>query len=168
MMIRTVDVQEFFFEAMMLSLQGEIPVTPVFDMPGFSQLEFHKKGWRCLQRWQVSQPINNPESTRLISAGAIVIWHEDRHLWSMNYSGYYEKEVAEFMELAVNENIKNKVFYGGRGPKKFELVNQPFIYQNSIHQRDCGFQYFRGRETVHSVTTDEMLGCHQYFGQSYL
>lgn len=116
-------VQQFFFKAMVEGWATNTPKIKVADMPGYKAIYFKDGNYSLMDRYCVT-PLSNK------SAGTTTIWFNDIPVWVMNYGGYYEEEVIDFLKRMLGKTYQASEFIGGRGP--WTYVQEDFAYRTHI------------------------------------
>jgi hypothetical protein len=154
-MIGLVEVQEFFFKAMVQGWAVGGQKIKIADMPGYKAIPFRDGDFYLLDCYCVTP--NSPKS-----AGATTIWFRDMPVWVMNYGGLYDKEAIPFLKRALLKAYEARHFFGGRGP--FVFAEGSLIYFNQ--PRVNMFDKFEGREEVFDFKAGFSLGWHEYWGMN--
>lgn len=94
------------------------------------------------------------------SNGITLLRRNGTPVWAMSYFGRYDKEAIPCLKAALRQNYSNRIFFGGRGPEKFES-DDGLVYTNSL-EFPGSFVFFSGREEIRSRG---LLGWHNYYGQ---
>jgi hypothetical protein len=153
-------IKSFFFKAMAEGWAASGEKKTVSPLPGYKAITFQDENYYLIDCYCV-----NPSSDK--SAGITTIYFQDNPVWIMNYGGCYEKQVIDFLKLALTETINKQEFIGGRGPQKFAhrefkglmYINNPVLFD---------FSEFKGREEVYDFLTGIHYGYHDYWGMSLL
>lgn len=146
--------QAFFFRGMLHGWPSGRGKTDVPDMPGYKKHE-HVEGDFHIR----DQYTRDEESGK--SEGSTRIWYRRRVVWSMHYSGRYEKRAIPLLKSALRRAYEHGHFNGGRGPKLFG--SSGLIYSNiEIWWK---FDKFSGHESIIDNEQNTILGSHAYNGQ---
>lgn len=111
------------------------------------------------------------------SYGSTLITFDGKPVWYMSYGGWYNKEVVDFLKMALAENYKTGRFDGGRGPrefeKKFSSLNDPLYCLTYVNHWEGSMLSFRGDEYIYrkeepDVQGNILQGTHHFFGGTIL
>ncbi|OGD67462.1 hypothetical protein A2442_03090 [Candidatus Campbellbacteria bacterium RIFOXYC2_FULL_35_25] len=159
------DVEAVFFKAAERgwAVTGTATETSTL-LPGYKLIRFKSGKFSVLDAYCV-----NPASDK--SAGFTTIWCDDVPVWTMHYSGRYQKRLIPLLKLALQANIISRTFVGGRGPTTFtdEERYPDLVYINNVVRGRRTFSSFAGREIIVDVGNLNLpLGYHDYRGISLL
>ncbi len=149
---------------------GEGPQRIFPDFPGEKFFIYEQGDWRVADRYVVGK--------NGWSSGWTTIHRCEVPIWSMSYYGRYDKKAASMLKASLLENYRQKIFFGGRGPRRHQFDVSPLgtcVYENVPQQRPHNggemteFGWFEGQETI-TLFEDEMrfprpLGFHKYVGR---
>ncbi len=96
------------------------------------------------------------------SSGETHIYLDGVPVWVMQYYGWYDHLAIPVLKEALSINyLKNRIFFGGRGPNKYECGN---VYYFNYPNPGSSFKEFAGREDVMDVSLGIKRGYHRYQG----
>ena len=156
--IEEIEIQSFFFKAMVSGWASGVEKIKIADMPMYKAMPFREGDFYLIDRYCVNKK-------SLKSAGTTTIWYRDVPVWVMNYGGFYEESVIAFLKNALFDAYSEQEFVGGRGPLSYSeleglnYVNRPLLGD---------FAKFEGREEIFSASSGKSLGFHEYWGMSLL
>lgn len=128
--------QEFFFEGMLRGwVNGGIEPRFVDGKSGFKAYGHGSSNLRLLDEFC---------SNGVFSSGQTTIWHYTDPIWTMQYGGWHNREVLDFLMKVLGKQYEARIFTGGRGPES--VLSESNSYINTI--REKGFGEFWGYEQV--------------------
>lgn len=152
------EIEQFFFKAMMEGWSTSKKKIKILKMPGYKAIPYKDGDFYLLDFY-----CTTPNSDR--SAGTTTIWYKNLPVWTMNYGGYYEEHVIDFLKLALLKTVEKQEFIGGRGPRKFAHRNfNGLMYVNNPKIGSIGFREFKGREEIYDFLNGDYYGFHEYWG----
>lgn len=113
--------------------------------------------YRLIDKWETNDFSDG-------SAGTTMILFDGQLIWWMSYGGAYPKEAISFLKEALAAAYKKSMFFGGRGPDRFERAGK-FLYLNNFE--GILFENFSGIERIFNEDAVE-IGSHRYMGHALI
>ncbi|HUD03169.1 MAG TPA: DUF5680 domain-containing protein [Candidatus Paceibacterota bacterium] len=151
------EVQQVFFAAMRAGYAGDAPEkTTISELPGSKVITYQDGPWLVRDVYFIHSESDS-------SSGMTLIYYNGQPAWTMQYQGWYVKEVIPFLKRALAVKYRVGNWFGGRGPASYTEYN--FTYRNVVKRNS--FTRFLGHEDICEKSTGRMLGYHTYQGMSF-
>lgn len=151
------ETRSVFFKAMLAGYLADKlgeNVTKARNTTGTTTITFRAEDFEVIDRYSVISPT--------YSYGITTIFHKNDSVWQMTYGGHYPKEVIPFLKKVLTETYVANDFNGARGFGMYRDLEQGLWYRNVVNHN--AFEKFAGREEIRKISTDELLGFHEYEG----
>jgi len=146
-----------FFAALLAGYAGNSKGLKKKKTPdGYKTITFVSGDFKVVDRYCTTPHSNS-------SAGTTTIFFQNKPVWWMSYSGYYEDEAILFLKQALARTYRRRIFLGGRG---LGFSTDNMIYVN--HVGTDKFERFDGWESIIEIGTWRKLGYHKYSGISLI
>ena len=156
MLPKSQDIETAFFLAMENGYAQSVPKQTVPGMPGSKCITFVWGDYTVVDLW-----FTTPHSD--FSHGTTIIYFKSDAVWMMCYEGQYPKEIIHFLKHALHiAYVKEKRFYGGRGPSVVPHPDNELTYINDVAP-GSSFKQFQGSEHIRDGGT--WTGYHAYHGR---
>ncbi len=155
-------LQEFFFEAALMTYAGGAVKTTVPGLPKSKMYQYERGNLLYVDTYWTNGEY---------SGGKTLIYEDFQPVWMMDYDGWCKNDdpaVISYLKRALTAAYTAQRFCGGRGPGcllTYEDNPEGFKYENRFDPAHFGFRYFQGRERIVRLADQKTeLFWHRYKG----